>query len=93
MLYTARQFDAAEALRIGLVNRVVPDAAIESTVQELASTIAENAPLTIRATKAILRDRDPACCEALVRACFESADYQEGRRAFLEKRKPAFTGK
>ena len=100
MLYTARQFDATEALRIGLVNLVVPDSEIEKTVQDVASAIAENAPLTIRATKAILRDllrdpadRDPARCEALVRACFESADYQEGRRAFLEKRKPVFKGK
>ena len=100
MLYTARQFDAAEALRIGLVNLVVPDAGTEQAVQGMASTIAENAPLTIRATKAILQDllrdpadRDPARCEALVRACFESSDYQEGRRAFLEKRKPVFTGK
>ena len=100
MLYTARQFDAAEALRIGLVNLVVPDSEIETTVQDVASTIAENAPMTIRATKAILRellrdpaDRDTARCEALVRACFESSDYQEGRRAFLEKRKPVFRGK
>jgi len=100
MLYTARQFDAAEALRIGLVNLVVPDAGTEQAVQGMASTIAENAPLTIRATKAILRDllrdpadRDAAHCEALVRACFESSDYQEGRRAFLEKRKPVFKGK
>jgi len=77
-----------------LVNLVVPDSEIETTVQGVASTIAENAPLTIRATKAILRDpTDTARCEALVRACFESADYQEGRRAFLEKRKPVFKGK
>ena len=100
MLYTARQFDAAEALRIGLVNLVVPDADIESAVRGMAGTIAENAPLTIRATKTILRelrrdpsDRDEAACNAAVRACFESADYQEGRRAFLEKRKPVFKGK
>jgi len=100
MLYTARQFDAAEALRIGLVNLVVPDADIESAVGQMASTIAENAPLTIRATKWILRDlerdpghRDDVGSEALVRACFESSDYQEGRCAFLEKRKPVFKGK
>lgn len=93
MLFTARQFDAAEALRIGLVNRVVSDLEIEATVNDVATTIAHNAPLTIKAVKAILRGRDPAQCEALVRACFESSDYQEGRRAFLEKRKPVFTGK
>ena len=100
MLYTARQFDAAEALRIGLVNLVVPDVEVEDAVRAMASTIAENAPLTIRAVKAILRDlerdpagRDTARCEALARACFESSDYREGRRAFLEKRKPVFGGK
>jgi len=100
MLYTARQFDAAEALRIGLVNLVVPDADIESAAGQMASAIAENAPLTIRATKWILRDlqrdpghRDDVGSDALVRACFESSDYQEGRRAFLEKRKPVFKGK
>jgi enoyl-CoA hydratase/carnithine racemase len=95
MLYTARQFDAAEAVRIGLVNRVAPDAVLERTVREIAATIAGNAPLTIRAVKAVLRDppRNPEELDALVRQCFESEDYQEGRRAFLEKRKPVFTGK
>jgi enoyl-CoA hydratase/carnithine racemase len=100
MLFTARQFDAAQALQMGLVNRVVADAEIEASVRELAETIAGNAPLTIRAVKRIVREllrdpaaRDVAACDALVKACFESADYQEGRRAFMEKRKPVFTGK
>ena len=100
LLYTARQFDAAEAAGMGLVNRVVPDAEIESYVLHMAETVAANAPLTIRSVKAIVREllrepgeRDLARCDALVRQCFESADYQEGRRAFLEKRKPAFQGK
>jgi enoyl-CoA hydratase len=100
ILFTARQFDAQDAIRVGLLNRVVPDAEIESYVHELAATIAANAPLTIRAVKRIVREvlknpaeRDLAACEALVRQCFESTDYREGRRAFLEKRKPAFTGK
>jgi enoyl-CoA hydratase len=97
MLLTARQFDAADALRTGLVNQVVPDAEIESYVQGLAETIAGNAPLTIRAVKHIIRelrsdDPDVAACDALVKQCFESADYREGRKAFLEKRKPSFTG-
>jgi enoyl-CoA hydratase len=98
MLLTARQFDSAQAVRAGLVNHVVPDAEIESYVRELAETIAGNAPLTIRAVKRIVRElRNPseageAACDVLVKECFESADYQEGRRAFLEKRKPVFRG-
>jgi enoyl-CoA hydratase/carnithine racemase len=100
MLFTARHIDAGDALRMGLVNRVVADAEIETYTRELAETIAANAPLTIRAVKKIVRelqraepDRDAAACEALVRECFESQDYKEGRQAFLEKRKPVFTGK
>ncbi|MDA8126967.1 MAG: enoyl-CoA hydratase [Deltaproteobacteria bacterium] len=100
ILFTARQFDAEEALRMGLVNRVVPDAEIESCLRDLTATIAANAPLTIRAAKCIVREamkdpaeRDLAACDALVRQCFESDDYQEGRLAFLEKRRPVFTGK
>ena len=97
MLLTARQFDSAQAARIGLVNHVVPDAEIETYVRELAETIAGNAPLTIRAVKRIVRelrrdDPDVAACDALVKQCFESADYREGRQAFLEKRKPIFRG-
>jgi enoyl-CoA hydratase len=97
MLLTARQFDAAEAAKAGLINCVVPDAEIDRTVRELAETIAGNAPLTIRAVKRIVRELrserpDVAACDVLVRQCFESADYREGRRAFMEKRKPVFTG-
>lgn len=97
MLLTASQFDAAQAERTGLVSHVVPDAEIESYVRDLAETIAGNAPLTIRAVKRIVRelrreDPDIAACDALVRQCFESADYREGRKAFLEKRKPVFRG-
>jgi enoyl-CoA hydratase/carnithine racemase len=100
MLFTAKHVDAADALRMGLVNRVVADAEIDNYVRDLAETIAGNAPLSIRAVKGIVREllrdekeRDAAKCDALVRACFESEDYKEGRRAFLEKRKPNFTGK
>jgi enoyl-CoA hydratase/carnithine racemase len=97
--FTARQFDAQEALRMGLVNRVVADEQLEATVAEMAATIAENAPLTIRSTKLtvdeLMKDpsqRDLAACEAAVEACFKSNDYREGQAAFMEKRKPRFTG-
>jgi enoyl-CoA hydratase/carnithine racemase len=99
MFYTARQFDAEEARLMGLANRVVPDSEIETYARELAERIAENAPLTIAAVKFIVGEltkdekrRDLARCCALVDKCFASRDYEEGRRAFMEKRKPRFTG-
>jgi len=100
LLFTARQFDAEEARHMRLINRIVPDGEIEGYVRKMAETIAGNAPLTIGSVKGTVREllrdpaeRDLARCESLVKQCFESADYQEGRRAFLEKRKPLFTGK
>jgi enoyl-CoA hydratase len=99
MFFTARLFSAAEAYEMGLVNRVLPDAQVESFVADYARTISANAPLTIGAVKAVIGEvlkdadaRDLARCEALVAACFASRDYVEGRRAFLEKRKPEFIG-
>ena len=97
--FTARQFDAEEARMMGLANRVVPLAELEDYVKKYAATIAANAPLTIEGTKFIvgeaLKDeskRDLAACAAAVDRCFKSEDYKEGRRAFMEKRKPVFNG-
>src|SRR5262245_16043714 len=100
IFYTARQFTAEEARVMGLVNRIVPVAELEPYVRKYAATIAANAPLTIKAAKmainAATRDpdkRDLAAVQAAVDGCFASADYKEGRTAFMEKRKPAFTGR
>jgi len=99
IFYTARQFDAEEARTMGLVNRVVKAAELEGYVKKCAETIGENAPMTIATTKFIIGEvvkdetkRDLAKCAAMVKQCFESSDYTEGRRAFMEKRKPVFTG-
>ena len=100
ILLTGRQFDAAEALAMGLVHLVVPAADLEALVMDTCATLAANAPLTLRTAKRIIRELlkspaefDAAGCTALVKQCFESQDYIEGRRAFMEKRKPTFTGK
>ena len=99
VFYTARQFDAAEARDMGLVNRVVKSDELESYVKNYADTIADNAPLTVNSIKFIVSEvlkdesqRNVARCSELVRQCFASGDYAEGRRAFMEKRKPIFTG-
>lgn len=99
IFYTARQFDAAEALAMGLINRAVPAAALESAVKAITDMICANAPLTIKAVKftvgEVLKDegkRNIAATVEMVEKCFGSRDYNEGRSAFMEKRKPVFTG-
>ncbi len=99
IFYTARQFDANEALAMGLVNRVVPSAELETYVKSVTDMICANAPLTIQAVKytvgEILKDesrRNIARTVEMVEKCFISRDYNEGRAAFMEKRKPVFTG-
>jgi enoyl-CoA hydratase/carnithine racemase len=97
---TASTYSAEEMLRIGYLQRVFPEGELEARAREYASRIAANAPLTLRSVKIAVAEgvkdpaqRDMATVEAAEKLCFASEDYQEGRRAFMEKRVPRFTGK
>jgi len=99
IFFTADRFSAEDARTMGLVNRVVPDGEVEAYCTTLAGRIAENAPLTVGSVKVIVGEtlkpesaRDLQLCADLVKRCFDSKDYIEGRRAFMEKRKPQFVG-
>ena len=100
ILFSARMLEADEALRIGLINFVVDEAELENRVREYAARVAANAPMTVHAVKSAMQvferySADPGAAEiaALVDACFNSDDYKEGRRAFMEKRTPRFSGR
>ena len=96
IFFTARQFTAQEAFGMGLINRVLPRAVLDSYVADYANRIATNAPLTILAAKVVIdelmkaENMDQDLCDQVVANCFASEDYQEGRKAFMEKRKPKF---
>ena len=100
LLFTGRQFSAEDALRWGLISRITPAETLDDLVDEYTTEIVANAPLSVSAAKQIIQealkppaDRDEAQCQALVDSCHDSDDYQEGQRAFAEKRKPRFRGK
>ena len=100
LFFTARKIDGKEAKAMGLITRVCANDQLETLLAEYTSAMAANAPLTVYTGKRIMQevlkydaDLDRDLCQKLIRACFESEDYAEGRRAFMEKRKPTFQGR
>jgi enoyl-CoA hydratase len=100
LFFSARKFDAQEAVRLNFVSRVVPGADLGEEVRRYCELVADNAPLTVCAAKAAIREslndagkRDTTALQRMIDACFGSYDQKEGRLAFMEKRKPQFLGR
>jgi enoyl-CoA hydratase/carnithine racemase len=100
LMFTGMRIHSSEAVRIGLVDRVVPDAELWDATMEIARTISGNAPLAIKAAKITIAqvlkdpaDRDMNAIKQIGTDCMDSEDFREGRRAFMEKRKPQFSGR
>jgi enoyl-CoA hydratase/carnithine racemase len=100
LFFTARRISAVEAKEVGLISRVCAPDQLPALLAEYTQALAANAPLTVRAGKAIVAEIlkpspevDFDKCKQLIQGCFQSEDYAEGRKAFMEKRKPVFRGK
>ena len=100
IMFLGRRYGAEEGFDMGLVNRVFPDSELENEVEKILATLCDNAPLSIANSKTILEEYvksagapDAARMREAIERCARSADYEEGRRAFMEKRKPRFRGR
>lgn len=100
VLFTGRRFTAQEAFNMGMVSKLCGPGELESETRTLAATISENAPLAVYAAKRCIdeflrapENPDMEELDALIKTCFDSEDYAEGRTAFSEKRKPVFRGR